>query len=59
MVNTLLDKVSGIQLKGRTIKSSDFKNYQKRVEVSASSTCYGADCGDCDCGGYCIPSECE
>lgn len=58
MVETLLEKVSGIQLRGESIKSSDFSRYQAKVEC-ASDCCYGADCGDCDCGGYCIDSECD
>lgn len=59
MVETLLDKVSGIQLRGGSIKDSDFSRYRAKVEVYASDCCYGADCGDCDCGGYCIDSECD
>ena len=59
MVETLLDKVSGIQLRGGSIKDSDFSRYQTKVESYTSSSCYGADCGDCDCGGYCIDSECD
>jgi hypothetical protein len=59
MVETLLDKVSGIQLRGEPIKDSDFGRYRAKVELYASGECYGADCGDCDCGGYCIDSECE
>jgi len=59
MVETLLDKVSGIQLKGGSIRKSDFSAYQAKVESYASDCCYGADCGDCDCGGYCIDSECN
>ncbi len=58
MTISLLNKVSGIQLNGGSIKVSDFKNYQNKVESHNSDCCYGADCGDCDCGGYCIPSEC-
>ena len=59
MVETLLDKVSGIQLRGESIRDSDFSAYQAKVESYASDCCYGADCGDCDCGGYCIDSECD
>ena len=59
MEKTLLDKVSGIQLRGRSIRDSDFNRYQTRVELHASDCCYGADCGDCDCGGYCVDSECS
>ena len=55
---SLLDKVSGISLSGDSIKESTFDSYNARVEAYASDCCYGADCGDCDCGGYCIPSEC-
>ena len=55
----LLDKVSGISLSGDSIKESAFDSYSTRVEAYASDCCYGADCGDCDCGGYCIPSECD
>ncbi len=54
MVETLLDKVSGIQLRGGSIRDSDFGKYQAKVKSYASDCCYGADCGDCDCGGYCI-----
>ncbi len=59
MVETLLDKVSKIQLRGESIRDSDFSTYQAKVEDYASDCCYGADCGDCDCGGYCIDSECD
>ena len=59
MVETLLDKVGGIQLRGESIRDSDFSTYQSKVEAYASDCCYGADCGDCDCGGYCIDSECD
>ncbi len=59
MVETLLEKVSGIQLKGGPIRSEDYQKYELRVASSSpDDCCYGADCGDCDCGGYCIPSEC-
>jgi len=58
MVETLLSKVSGIQLRGESIRDSDFGAYRAKVEACASDCCYGADCGDCDCGGYCIDSEC-
>jgi len=59
MIETLLDKVGGIQLKGGLIEGSDFSAYQAKAEAFASDCCYGADCGDCDCGGYCIDSECS
>lgn len=59
MVETLLDKVSGIHLRGEPIRDSDFSAYRAKVEAYASDCCYGADCGDCDCGGYCIDSECD
>ena len=59
MVETLLDKVSGIRLRGESIRDSDISAYQAKVEAYASDCCYGADCGDCDCGGYCIDSECD
>lgn len=57
MVETLLEKIGGIQLKGGSIKECDFNRYQTKIE-STADCCYGADCGDCDCGGYCIDSEC-
>lgn len=58
MVETLLDKVSGIKLRGDSIKSSDFSKYQTKVETCASDCCYGADCGDCiDGDGYCIDPD--
>lgn len=57
MVETLLTKISGINLKGASIKEEDFRKYQTKVEACASDCCYGADCGDCDCGGYCIDPD--
>ena len=58
MAETLLDKVSGILLKGESIKDFDFSKYQMKVQLSASDCCYGADCGDCTDGeGYCIDSD--
>ena len=59
MTETLLDKVSGIQLRGEPIREFDFSAYQAKVESHPSDCCYGAVCGDCDCGGYCIDSECD
>lgn len=59
MVETLLDKVGGIQLRGGPIRDSVFGPYKAKVEAYASDCCYGADCGDCDCGGYCIDPDCE
>ncbi len=53
-MKTLLDKTSGINLSGDAIRESDFDSYQTRVNNYTSDCCYGADCGDCDCGGYCI-----
>ena len=58
MVEALLEIVGGIQLRGGSIRESDFGRYQAKAELCASDCCYGADCGDCDCGGYCIDSEC-
>ena len=49
MVETLLDNVGGIQLKGGPIRDSDFGKYQAKVELCASDCCYGADCGDFHC----------
>ena len=58
MAETLLDKVSGIQLKGELINNLDFDKYKAKVEAYASDCCYGADCGDCTDGeGYCMDSE--
>lgn len=56
MGETLLEKVSGIYLKGEPIVRDSFENYQSRISY-ASDCCYGADCGDCDCGGYCIDPD--
>lgn len=62
MVETLLDKVKEIHLKGEPICDLDFKKYQVKVGIyssECSDCCYGADCGDCTDGdGYCIDSEC-
>ena len=59
MTKSLLELISKIHLSKESIKELDFKMYQTRVNMAESSDCcYGADCGDCDCGGYCIPSEC-
>jgi len=57
MVKNLLAKVSGIHLRGGSINQSAFDSYTHRVESYASDCCYGADCGDCDCGGYCIDPD--
>ncbi len=59
MVKNLLEKVSRIHLKGGIIKEHAFNNYQERANASSDSSdcCYGADCGDCDCGGYCIDPD--
>ncbi len=54
MTENLLEKVRGINLKGGEIDNSAFAEYETRVVNLASDCCYGADCGDCDCGGYCI-----
>ena len=60
MVETLLNKVSGIQLRGGSIDKLDFSKYQAKIKSNASDCCYGADCGDCSDGeGYCISSECD
>lgn len=56
---TLLDKISEIQLRGGAIREAEFVGYQNKVDRYTSDCCYGADCGDCDCGGYCIDSECD
>ncbi len=57
MAETLFDKVGGIQLRGGLIEDSNFVAYEAKVELLASDCCYGADCGDCDCGGYCIDPD--
>jgi hypothetical protein len=59
MKETLIEKVSGIQLRGDDIKKEDFSKYQTRVEFYTSDCCYGADCGDCDSDGdgYCIDPD--
>lgn len=58
MVETLLEKVSGINLRGNWIEDENFGKYQSKVESCASDCCYGADCGDCiDGDGYCIDPD--
>lgn len=56
MAEPLLKKVSGIHLRGGVIEKSAFRGYHEKINAS-SDCCYGADCGDCDCGGYCIDPD--
>lgn len=58
MGNSLLELVGEINLGGNPIPETTFEKYASKADQISSDCCYGADCGDCDCGGYCIPSEC-
>ena len=57
MVTALTTLVDMISLSDRPIPEIEFQKYAGRIDLTASADCcYGADCGDCDCGGYCIDS---
>jgi len=56
MEKNLIELVKGINLSSTPIAAIKFSNYNsKAMSARSASTdcCYGADCGDCDCGGYC------
>jgi hypothetical protein len=57
MEKNLIDLVKGINLSKVPIAAIKLNNYGKRA-FAGSDCCYGADCGDCDCGGYCISGDC-
>ena len=61
MGNKLLSLVERIRLSGEPISELKINEYNDKITTMNSTDyqcCYGADCGDCDCGGYCIDSEC-
>ncbi len=55
MLCDLLSLVSGINVSEDMIPEEKVNEYMFNIDsLTSSDCCYGADCGDCDCGGYCI-----
>ena len=59
MAKSLSELVKGIHLSKTVIPESSVKGYGRNAKdfsdknTAGSDCCYGADCGACDCGGYC------